>query len=141
MNLICNSSIFYGEHRIWGLYYKQKQIKHNSNPVQYMEWIWIWSVMIYILWKTWILRSLLQAKADKTSFNSSTVYGMDMDLICNWSIFYEKHKFWGPYFKQNQIKHHSTPVQYMEWIWISYVIDLYSIENKDFEVFIASKIR
>ena len=49
--------------------------------------------------------SLLRAKADKTSFNSSTVYGMDMDFI-----FYGKHRFWGLDYKQKQIKHHSTPV-------------------------------
>ena len=85
--------------------------------------------LIYIP-KTLILRSLLHAKADKTSFNSSTVYGIDMDLICNWSIFYGKHRFWGLYFKQNKIKHHSTPVQYMEWIWILSLFDVLFISNQ-----------
>ena len=53
-----------------------------------------------------------------------------MDLICIWSIFHGKHRFWGLYYKQKQIKHHSTPVQYMEWIWILSLFDVFFISNQ-----------
>ena len=125
MDLIFNWSIFYGKYRFWGLYYKQKHIKHHLTPVQYMELIWIWSVIELYCMENIDSEVYIQAKADKISFNSSTVYGMDMDLICNWTIFYGKQRFWRLYYKQKQIKHHSTPVQYMELIWIWSVIALF----------------
>ena len=118
----------------------QKQIKHHLTPVQYMDLICIGSIfstvygfdlyLIYIPWKTWILRSLFQAKADKTLFNSSTVYAFDLYLI------YIPWKTW----ILRSLLHEKADKTSFNYSTV-YGFDLYSMENIDSEVFITCKRR